>query len=172
MRGVWTLIWIWSLSQQKESWFLKQFAYPWRVELHICGAWATISSLKRVISRLQVLDWLYCKYHQVFVNGRSLHLTLGVAHCFTLIWVVSVAHFPGHLFLTAQNHGAECSLSCSLPRPSHFIVRDNCRRPYRTISIDMVRYGRRHAPPNRQHICSHIFITRIQIELCSITNHN
>ena len=127
----WTLIWIWSLSQQKESWFLKQFAYPWRVEPYICGAWATISSLKRVIARLQVLDWLYCEYHQVFVNGRSLHLTLGVAHCFTLIWVVSVAHFPGHLFLTAQNHGAECSLSRSrLPRPSHFIVRDNDQLRY------------------------------------------
>jgi hypothetical protein len=26
------------------------------------------------------------------------------------------------------------------------------------------RYGRRHAPPNRQHICSHIFITRTKIE--------
>ena len=126
----WTLIWIWSLSQQKESWFLKQFAYPWRVEPYICGAWATISSLKRVIARLQVLDWFYCEYHQVFVNGRSLHLTLGVAHCFTLIWVVSVAHFPGHLFLTAQNHGAECSLSRTLPRPSHFIVRDNDQLRY------------------------------------------
>jgi len=126
----WTLIWIWSLSQQKECWFLKQFAYPWRIELHICGAWATISSVKRVISRLQVLDWSYCEYHQVFVNGRSLHLTLGVAHCFTLIRMVSVAHFPGHFFLTAQNHGAECSLSRNLPRPSHFIVRDNDQLRY------------------------------------------
>ena len=31
---------------------------------------------------------------------------------------------------------------------------------------------RRHAPPNRQHICSHIFTARMQIKLCSITNHN
>jgi len=33
-------------------------------------------------------------------------------------------------FLTAQNHGAECSLSRNLPRPSHFIVRDNDQLRY------------------------------------------
>ena len=57
-------------------------------------------------------------------SWRSLHLTLGVAHCFTLIRVVFVAHFPVKLF-TAKNHGAGYPLSRSLPRQSHFIVRDD-----------------------------------------------
>ena len=70
--------------------------------------------MKRVISRLQVLDWSYCEYHQVFVNGRSLHLTLGVAHCFTLIRMVSVAHFPGPFFFnSAESRRRMFSLSQS-----------------------------------------------------------
>ena len=98
MRGVhpntWTLIWIWSLSQQKESWFLKQFAYPWRVEPYICGAWATISSLKRVISRLQVLDWFYCDIVKSSWTG-ALCIWLSVSR----IVVLSFEWFLLHTFL-------------------------------------------------------------------------
>ena len=53
-----------------------------------------------------------------------------------LILVVSVEYFPGHLFLTAQNHGTEYSLSRSLPRPSHFIVRDNDQLRLLLSSVD------------------------------------
>jgi len=63
-------------------------------------------------------------------------LTLGIAHCCTLIRVVSVEYFPGHFFLTAQNHGTEYSLSRSLPRPSHFIVRDNDQLRLLLSSVD------------------------------------
>ena len=53
-----------------------------------------------------------------------------------LIRVVSVEYFPGHFFLTAQNHGTEYSLSRSLPRPSHFIVRDNDQLRLLLSSVD------------------------------------
>jgi len=60
------------------------------------------------------------------VNGRSLHLTLGVAHCFTPIRVVSVAHFPGHLFFnSAETRRRTFSLSQSTALLRLSIVKEN-----------------------------------------------
>ena len=60
------------------------------------------------------------------MNGRSLHLTLGVAHCFTPIRVVSVAHFPGHLFFnSAETRRRTFSLSQSTALLRLSIVKEN-----------------------------------------------